>query len=177
MKKTGRRISHGPALVLAQSQEEGLSLPLQTLVFLWVSDVCKHGYWLSVFPQRIFRWAMLEFITVIRIYVKDHFPSSLRFKFYGQTWVKRKDITSFNKPNKPTKEKGTDVSVLVGQHEWPCLPLENMTSGPGHQTQPHALTLGLCIGPSLFPIYPDLSISPLLDGSGKFHFRPSLLFL
>ena len=59
----------------------------------------------------------MEFITVIRIYVKDHFPSSLRFKFYGQTWVKRKDITSFNKPNKPTKEKGTDVSVLVGQHE------------------------------------------------------------
>ena len=41
----------------------------------------------------------------------------MRRKFYCQTCVKKKDITSFNKPNKPTKEKGTDVSVFVGDME------------------------------------------------------------
>lgn len=41
MKQTGKRISHGPALVMAQSQEEGLPLPPATpKLFISVGDVC-----------------------------------------------------------------------------------------------------------------------------------------
>jgi len=69
--------------------------------------------------------------------------SPVRLKFYCQTCVKKKDITSFNKPNKPTKGKGTDVSVLVGHMEeqfllgqvtLPPFGEPDLGSGPGHQT-------------------------------------------
>lgn len=128
MKQTGKRINHDPVSVIALSQLERLSQPPMTpnSLFLWVSGVFQHSFWLSFFPQWIFRWTMLEFITVIRICVKDHFPSETQILLPNLR--KKKDITSFNKPNKPTKEKGTDVSVLMahveeqlllGQVTWP----------------------------------------------------------
>lgn len=155
MKQTGNRINRGPALVMAQSQEEGLSLPLTTpdSGFLWVSDVCKHGCWLSVSPQWLFRWAVLDFIAVRRMYVNDCFPDVIHIFLQNQSTKERHH--RFHQTQQASEGKGCcDLSRRTALLRFcslrgPAL-LWRTRPGPGHQAQSYALTLGLCRGTSLF---------------------------
>lgn len=71
MKQTDQRISHGPALVMAQSQEEGLPLhrPPPNSLFQSVMSVQK-SLLAFTFPS-----ATVQMGNVIRLYVKDHSPN------------------------------------------------------------------------------------------------------
>lgn len=127
MKQTGKRISHDPVLVMALSQLERLSQPSMTpnSLFLWVSDVCQHGFWLSVFPQWIFRGTMLGFITVIRICVKDHFPSETQILLPNLR--KKERHHKFQYTQQANKGKGYWCFSFSGRHggtvsAWPSDP-------------------------------------------------------
>lgn len=185
MKQTGKRISHGPALVMAQSQEEGLtstSCHPQTLYFF--ESVMSVQKWLLAFnfPSATVQMGNVGSGELLWEYTVKITPS-MWFTFYCQT---RKAITSFNK-HKPKKEMGLDVSLLVGQHKGTAICLSALqtdltTSGqPGSKAWPS--NTDMCTYPGGLErdcSLPNLHWPPYLSSIGllwKIPFWPRLFFL
>lgn len=127
---------------------------------------------------------MMNSIGIYHCYKNLKISLPMSFKFYCQTWVKRKAVRSFNRP---TREKAPmfhwywgstnerPFVFLLSRLNWPSS--GNLISGHDHQTQIPTLPLRVWRGGAVFLIYADFSISSLLDYFGALHFRPSSFFL